>query len=115
MFTQVFVDGGPWQNLDSLTAVFAAGVLLALVRERTGHIGWCIGLHAGWIFVIQVTRRVTDVNSASDLAFWVGGYDDFIGWLAVAWIGALTVAYWNWSGLRVTRYATQNRRAHLLP
>lgn len=105
MFTHVFVDGVPWQHLDSLTAVFAAGVLLALVRERTGHIGWCIGLHAGWVLVIQVTRRVTDVSPASDLAVLVGGYDDFIGWLAVAWIGVLTLVYWNWSGLRLTRCA----------
>jgi membrane protease YdiL (CAAX protease family) len=95
MFAGVFVGLFQWQHLDSLVALFAAGVLLALIRERVGHIGWCIGLHAGWVFVIQLTRRVTDGNDASGLAFLVGGYDGVIGWLGAAWIALLAVAYWQ--------------------
>jgi uncharacterized protein len=100
MATRMFSDSLAGCNLDSMAAIFAAGVLLALVRERTGHLGWCIGLHAGWVFVIQVTRRLTDVNPQSGLTFLVGGYDDFIGWLATAWIGVLAVVYWYGSGFR---------------
>ena len=77
------------------------GVFLALVREGTGHIGWCIGLHAGWVFVIQLTRRLTDGNPSSDLAFLTGDYDGIIGWLAMAWIGLLAAGYWRWSRRRV--------------
>jgi membrane protease YdiL (CAAX protease family) len=95
MFAGVFVGLFQWQHLDSLGALFAAGVLLALVRERSGHIGWCIGLHAGWVFVIQLTRRVTDGNEASELAFLVGGYDGVIGWLGAAWIALLAAVYWR--------------------
>lgn len=98
MFTQVFVAGLDWQDLDSAATLFLAGLLLALVRERTGHIGWCIGLHAGWVWVIQITRKVTDPNPESPLAFLVGSYDSFLGWLVLAWIALVVVAYWRWGG-----------------
>lgn len=96
MFAGVFLDAFQWRHLDTILALLLAGVLLALVRERTGHIGWCIGLHAGWVFVIQLTRRLTDGNPASDLAFLAGDYDGMIGWLSIAWIGVLTLGYWGW-------------------
>lgn len=93
LFAQVFVALFQWSHLDSLAALFMVGLFLALVRETTGHIGWCIGLHAGWVLVIQVNRRLTDVNDASPLAFLVGDYDATIGWLAALWIGCLTALY----------------------
>ncbi|NEX22349.1 CPBP family intramembrane metalloprotease [Thiorhodococcus mannitoliphagus] len=89
-----------WRNLDSLVALFMVGVFLALIRERTGHIGWCIGLHAGWVLVIQLGRKVTDGNEGAALAFLVGDYDGTIGWLAAAWIGLLALVYWLVSGRR---------------
>ncbi len=73
---------------------FCVGVFLALVRERTGQIGWCIGLHAGWVFVIQMTRRLTNGNEAASFSFLVGDYDGTIGWLAAFWIGLLALGYW---------------------
>lgn len=93
MFTEVFTGAFQWKDLDSMAALFLVGLFLALVRERTGHIGWCIGLHAGWVFVIQVTRHVTDGNPASAYGFLVGSYDGMIGWLAAGWIGALAVGF----------------------
>jgi len=105
MFVQVFADAFQWRHLDSMAALFLAGVLLALVRERSGHIGWCMGLHAGWVFVIQVTRRLTDGNSASPNAWLAGDYDGVIGWLAAGWIGLLAL------GLRLfTRNTERERR-----
>jgi uncharacterized protein len=93
MFTEVFAGALQWKDLDSLAALFLVGLFLALIRERTGHIGWCIGLHAGWVFVIQLTRYVTDGNPASPYGFLVGSYDGMIGWLAAGWIGALAVGF----------------------
>jgi len=93
LFIHVFIDAFQWRHLDSMSVLFLAGVLLALVREYTGHIGWCIGLHAGWIFVIQLTCYLTDGNPASPNAWLVGGYDGVIGWLAAAWIGLLTLGF----------------------
>jgi membrane protease YdiL (CAAX protease family) len=95
MFAGVFTGVFDWRHLDSLVALFAVGVFLALVRERTGHIGWCIGLHAGWVFVIQVSRRVTDGEDTAALAFLAGDYDGVIGWLAAVWIGLLAWGYWR--------------------
>jgi membrane protease YdiL (CAAX protease family) len=92
----VFAEALQWSHLDSVIALCMVGVLLALVREHTGHIGWCIGLHAGWVFVIQLTRRLTDGNEQAGLAFLVGEYDGVIGWLAAAWILVLTLV-WLWA------------------
>jgi len=89
IFGQVFTDAFQWQHLDSMAALFLAGIFLALVRERSGHIGWCMGLHAGWVFVIQITRHLTTDNPASPNAWLVGSYDGIIGWLAAGWIGLL--------------------------
>lgn len=96
MFGAVFIDVFQWKHLSSMAALFMVGVFLALVRERVGHIAWGIGLHAGWVFVIQVTRRMTDGNPDAPLAFLVGSYDGIIGWLAALWIGLLAVAYRRW-------------------
>lgn len=105
MFVHVFAGVFQWKHVDSMVALFMVGVFLALVRERSGHIGWCIGLHAGWIFVIQVNRYLTDGNDASPNAWLVGGYDGTIGWLAAAWIGLLTAGLrlFAWEGSRWSR------------
>ena len=93
MVLHVFTGVFQWRHLDSLAALFLVGVFLGLVRERTGHIGWCIGLHAGWVFVIQVTRHLTDGDPSSPWAWLTGDYDGIIGWLAAAWVALLALAY----------------------
>lgn len=102
MFVQVFSDVFQWRHLDSLAALFLAGALLALVRERSGHIGWCMGLHTGWILVIRMTRYLTDDNPASPHAWLAGDYDGIIGWLAAAWIGLAVLGFWLWTRNRPT-------------
>jgi membrane protease YdiL (CAAX protease family) len=91
IFLSAFTSPWQWHNLDSFVALLLVGVFLGLVRRRTGHIGWCIGLHAGWVFVIQVTRSLTDGNDGAALAWLAGTYDGVIGWLAAAWIGVLAL------------------------
>lgn len=93
MVLGAFADAADWANLDSFVALVLVGVLLGLVRERTGHVGWCIGLHAGWVLVIQVARQLTDGNAASPNAWLTGDYDGVIGWLAAAWLAALSAGY----------------------
>jgi membrane protease YdiL (CAAX protease family) len=92
IFLSTFTSPWQWRNLDSFLALLLVGVFLGLVRRRTGHVGWCIGLHAGWVFVIQVTRSLTDGNDGAALAWLAGSYDGVIGWLAAAWIGVLVLA-----------------------
>ena len=95
MVVEVFTDAADWRNFDSFVALLFVGIFLGLVRERTGHIGWCIGLHAGWVFVIQVARHLTDANPGSGYAFLAGKYDGVIGWLAVGWMAVLSAGYWR--------------------
>ncbi|QIK37178.1 CPBP family intramembrane metalloprotease [Caldichromatium japonicum] len=95
MMAQAVLDLFQWKNLDSGVALLLAGLLLAWVRERSGNIGWCIGLHAGWVFVIQLTRRLTDGNPDAAWGWLAGSYDGVIGWLAALWIGVLILALWS--------------------
>lgn len=95
MFLHAFTGVFQWKHLDSLAALFLVGVVLALVRERSGHIGWCVGLHAGWVFLIQLTRHLTDIYRPSPNAWLVGDFDGVIGWLVVTWIGFLTLGFWS--------------------
>ena len=77
--------------------MFTAGVLLGLVRERTGSIAFCIGIHAGWVLSIKMTKEVTVLDSTAPTAFLVGGYDNIIGWAAAAVLVVATmVALWYW-------------------
>ncbi len=98
VFASTFASPWQWRNLDSFVALLLVGIFLGLVRRRTGHIGWCIGLHAGWVFVIQVARALTADDPTAPLAWLTGDYDGIIGWLAAVWIGALAL----WLGLTRT-------------
>lgn len=82
---------------DSFLALFTAGVLLAAIRlSGPGRLGYCIGMHAGWVFVIKFTRALTQANPDSALIFLVGGYDGVIGYLASAWMSLLILGLWVW-------------------
>jgi membrane protease YdiL (CAAX protease family) len=78
---------------DSFLALFAVGVLLGLIRARTGHIAACIGLHAGWVCVIGVLRGLSVRNPASPWSFLVGDYDGVVGWLVFAWAALIIGLY----------------------
>ena len=85
--------------VDAGLALFAAGVLLGLVRLRTGNIALCIGIHTGWVMTIKTTRSLTHVDPYSDWYFLVSSYDGVIGILAAAWLSVLAIAYY-WVGAR---------------
>lgn len=84
-----------WRHADSFLALWLAGVFLAVLRLRT-HLFWCIGVHAGWVFVLRLGRSLTDLDRHSPYAGWVGGYDGMIGWFAAGWLGLLTLAWLRW-------------------
>jgi membrane protease YdiL (CAAX protease family) len=81
---------------DSFVALVTVGLFLALVRWKTGGIAIAIGLHAGWVWVIKLTKRATDFNPEAPAAALVGSYDHMTGWLAAAWLLVLGAAYWRW-------------------
>lgn len=79
--------------IDSFAALFAAGILLALVRHRCGRIWECIGLHAGFVVVIRLTRKFTELQPDSPYGYLVGGFDGVIGWLGFAVLAAAAAGY----------------------
>ena len=89
----------PGLYVDSFIALIAVGVFLALLRERTGGIALGMGMHAGWVFVIKLTKKATETDWQSPFAVLIGHYDGVIGWLAAGWIGVITVAVY-WQGKR---------------
>ena len=81
---------------DSFITLFVAGLLLSLIRERTGNIIICIGIHAGWVLMIRLTREVTNVASGTPAAQLIGSYDYITGWVATLVLGLVTLAYWHY-------------------
>ena len=75
--------------LDAFLCLAGVGVLLGMVRARTGHIGACIGLHAGWVAVIFVVRETSMRNPTGPATWMLSDYDGFIGWMVLAWIVVL--------------------------
>ena len=86
---------------DSLFALIAGGLLLGLIRYRTGRIVECIGIHAGWVMVVKILRRTTYPNSDASWSFMVGDYDGVIGILAGLWFSSLAIAYYVRYGRRL--------------
>lgn len=73
--------------IDSFLALFLAGIFLALVRLHLKcGLGYCIGLHAGWVFVIKTSKALTDRNPNSPWAILVSDYDGIIGYLSAGWL-----------------------------
>ncbi len=82
--------------LDTLVTLIIIGVLLGILRARYGTIAMCIGLHAGWVFVIKVYKKFTYINPQAELNVLVGQYDGVLGWLAAGLMLLLTVLVWRY-------------------
>lgn len=79
---------------DSLFALIAGGLLLGLVRYRTGRIAECIGIHAGWVVVVKTLRQTTYPNTEASWSFMIGNYDGVIGILTGLWFSSLAIVYY---------------------
>jgi membrane protease YdiL (CAAX protease family) len=90
----------PARIVDSFLCLMAVGVLLGMVRALTGNIAACIGLHAGWVMVIYVLRKITLPNPDSPAAWLLGDYDGFIGWMVLAWTPLIGWILYLWYGRR---------------
>jgi uncharacterized protein len=83
----------PLTFADSFVALAMLGVLLAIVRLRTGAIAACIGLHAAGVAFIAVLREATLVNPNAEHVELVGSYDGVIGWAALIWFTVIVSAF----------------------
>lgn len=86
--------------VDSFMALFAAGLFLALVRERTGNIALCIGIHAGWVLTIKLAKEMTDAAVNTPASRLIGNYDGIIGWAAAAVLGLVILWHWRYGNAR---------------
>jgi membrane protease YdiL (CAAX protease family) len=77
---------------DAFICLALVGALLGLVRARTGNIAACIGLHAGWVWVITFVRETSQPDPAQPLAFLLSNFDGVVGWLVAAWTLVIGVA-----------------------
>lgn len=85
-------------------ALFAAGVLLGVVRHRRGGVAECIGIHAGWVLVNKTGRTLTVPEPDSRWAWLAAGYDGVIGWAGCVLF--LLVALLCWRRLAPLRAAS---------
>lgn len=90
--------GRPLAILDAFLCLFAVGILLGIVRHLTGGIAACIGLHAGWVAVIAVTRKLSRADADAPLSFLLSDFDGLVGWLVLGWTalsGIVLVSYYR--------------------
>jgi len=80
---------------DAFLALTAVGVVLALVRQASGNIAACLGLHAGWVWVMLVAHELTRPDRSAALSFLLSRFDGFVGWLVLGWTLALAVPLWR--------------------
>jgi membrane protease YdiL (CAAX protease family) len=88
---------------DAFLALLAVGVVLGMVRAATGNIAACIGLHAGWVWVMLVAHELTRPRSTAPLSFLLSRFDGFVGWLVLGWTVLLAVPLWRFYAARATR------------
>ena len=93
----------PLAILDAFLALTAVGVALSLVRVATGGIAACIGLHAGWVWVMLTVHELTRPRETAALGFLLSRFDGFVGWLALAWTLLLIVPLWRFYAARGAR------------
>jgi uncharacterized protein len=96
--------GRPLVIADAFLCLAGVGVLLGMVRTLTGNIAACIGLHAGWVWVITFARETSRVDDANPLRFLLSGHDGVVGWMVLAWtavIGAVLFRVYRRRGVEV--------------
>ena len=64
-------------------------------RTATCSIAACIGLHAGWVWVMLVAHELTAPLPAAPLGFLLSRFDGFVGWLVFAWTVLLAFPVWR--------------------
>ena len=89
--------------LDAFLALAAVGVVLALVRHATGNIAACLGLHAGWVWVMLVAHELTAPRREAPLGFLLSRFDGFVGWLVLGGTALMAVPLWRFFQRRARR------------
>ncbi len=78
-------------------------LVLGLVRAASGNIAACIGLHAGWVWVMLVAHELARPRPGAALGFLLSRFDGFVGWLVLAWTVLLAMPLWRFYAARGAR------------
>jgi len=65
------------------------------VRVATGNIAACIGLHAGWVWVMLIAHEGSAPRPDAQLGFLLSRFDGFVGWLVLAATLVMAVPLWR--------------------
>ena len=84
----------PLAIADAFLCLTAVGVVLAVVRSKTGNVAATLGLHGGWVWVMLVEHEVAHPVDTSPLRFLLSQFDGFVGWLVLAWTTLMGVGLW---------------------
>ena len=77
---------------DNFLGLFMAGLFLGTLRVlKPDRLVLCMGIHAGWVFVIKTAKPLTTLNLQSSRWNWVGNYDYIIGYFSSAWLTLITL------------------------
>ncbi len=90
----------PLAIADAFLCLAAVGVLLGMVRHVTGNIAACIGLHAGWVWVITFIRETSARDEASPFAVLLSRFDGFVGWMVLGWTLVMGAALYRFYSRR---------------
>jgi hypothetical protein len=91
----------PLDIIDAFLALFAVGVLLGMVRHLTGNIAACLGLHAGWVWIIAFLRESSQPQTQHPWRMLLSEFDGVVGWLVLAWTLVIGSVLW-WYYARVS-------------
>lgn len=91
--------------VDAFLALCGVGVVLALVRQASGNIAGCLGLHAGWVWVMLVAHELTTPRREVPLGFLLSRFDGFVGWLVLAATVVFAVPLWRFYVARAAMIA----------
>jgi hypothetical protein len=75
----------PLAIADAFLCLLAVGIVLGTIRAATGNIAACIGLHAGWVWVMLVVHELSQPLRSAPASFLLSRFDGFLGWLLLPW------------------------------
>jgi membrane protease YdiL (CAAX protease family) len=93
----------PLDIIDAYLALFAVGVLLGMVRALTGNIAACIGLHAGWVWIITFLRETSRPDESNPNRFLLSQFDGVVGWLVLLWTIVIGAILWRYYARRAAQ------------
>lgn len=82
---------------DAFLSLLAFGVLLAMVRLKSGTLYQCMGLHAGVVATFKIVNKTTDYVPYNNLAFLVNKYDHQLGYLALFCLTVCILVYYRFA------------------